>query len=137
MIDLTTGARDFDPRVADALMAQVERPAYEKITVPALALYAVQTRPEWEAWFDRNDPYIKETVEALHRVKEADRETRIRQFETDVKNGRVQRVPDADHYIIASNVQDVVDAIRGFRSLRSPHGRNPAERPHREETPGL
>lgn len=116
--DMSTGQVKHELLYLDALMAGIVAPEYEKITVPALALYAVPGSPNAlnEAWFDQNDPALQPTLQKLFEMTRARQMAQIESFATRVPDGRAIVMEDADHWIFLSNEQDVLAAIDEFVS---------------------
>ncbi len=115
-MDLAAGGRKYDERHAQAMMSGVIKPEYDKIVVPALAMYAVPSSVDkaMEPWYDKNDPRAREAVGELYRIRSAYQAAQIEQFKTRVVHSEVIVIKDADHSIFISNRDDVVRAMEGF-----------------------
>lgn len=116
MLDLESGSRRIDPRIAEAIIAGLISPEYEKIKVPALAIYAVLGSPDsmMEDWYDHGDPGMWETVKKLFRLRSEFQRSQITKFDTELPDSTVIELVDADHSIFYSNQDDVLQATRQF-----------------------
>lgn len=115
-VNLNSGKPAMDQRIFEAIKAQVKSPEYEKIEVPALAIYASPTTADrlMKPWYDRSDPMIQQTVKEIFRLI---RQSRLKQsglFSSRVKDSEVLILDDADHIVFLSNRDDVVEAIQSF-----------------------
>lgn len=114
--DLSTGINRHNSLYLDAIMMGLQAPQYSRITVPALALYAVPGSADalMEAWYDRNDQRIRETVNALYTMDSARKQAEMARFEQEVANSQVIAITDADHWIFVSHPDEVLAAIVEF-----------------------
>jgi len=114
--DLSTGINRHNSLYLDAIMMGLQAPQYSRITVPALALYAVPGSADalMEAWYDRNDQRIRETVNALYTMDSARKQAEMARFEQEVANSQVIAITDADHWIFVSHPDEVIAAIDRF-----------------------
>lgn len=112
------GTPAMDARAAQAIIAAIDAPDYPAIQVPALAIYAIpDPRKPLPPWYDANDAELIATLEELGQLINDGRRKNIELFRRDVSQGEVLELPNADHYLIQSNPQEVLDAIKAF-SLR-------------------
>ena len=118
ILNLDIGNLKHDPRIWDAIIAQVKRPAYEKIVVPALGIYALATSPDrlMKPWFDQSDIHTRRTVDELFELQHHSRLKQIEKFSSGVKDAEVVVLEDADHIVHVSNKDDVIMAIDIFAS---------------------
>lgn len=114
--DLASGNGKHDPLYLDAIMMGLQPPRYEKIAVPALALYAVPGSPDalMEAWYDAGDPEVQAAVNELYRMDRQGRAAQISRFDSEVQDSQVVVLEDADHWIFVSHEQEVLGAIERF-----------------------
>lgn len=116
-VDFSTGTMSSDPRLADAIMAGLEPPEYEKILLPALSIYAIdQASPEdyIKPWFDRNDPLVQSTVEELYQIRSTYQVEQIQQFGDRVRHSEVIVIENSKHWVFLVNEDEVVSAIDSF-----------------------
>jgi non-heme chloroperoxidase len=112
------GTPAVDVRTQQAIVAALEAPDYAAIKVPALAIYAMpDPRKAMPPWYDANDAELKATLEEIGRIDYDTRRKNIELFRRSVAQGEVLELPNATHYLIQSNQQQVLDAIETF-SLR-------------------
>jgi non-heme chloroperoxidase len=112
------GMPALDSRTQQAIVAAIEAPDYAAIKVPALAIYAMpDPRKALPPWYDANDAELKATLEELGRIDHDTRRKNIELFRRGVVKGEQLELPNATHYLIQSNQQQVLDAIETF-SLR-------------------
>ena len=118
LYDLASGAfrPRFDTRYLDAIEMGVEAPDYANISVPALAIYAVPSSPEslMEPWYNRNDPVIRRTIDEVFEWQVRIQSAQIARFRDGVTDSEVLVLYDADHRIIDSNEEEVLNAIDAF-----------------------
>jgi hypothetical protein len=114
--DFDTWATKYDPLYLDAIEMGLQAPDYARISLPALAIYAVPSSPEslMEAWYDRNDPMIREVVENAYQWQTRVQAEQIARFSEGVANSEVLILKDADHWIFVSNEEEVLSAIDAF-----------------------
>ena len=109
------GMPSMDARTPQAIVAAIEAPNYAAIQVPALAIYAIPDPGKaLPPWYDANDAELKATLEELGRLSDDTRRKNIELFRRGVSQGEVLELPNADHYLIQSNQQQVLDAIETF-----------------------
>lgn len=115
-MDLSVGRRKYDERHAQAMMSGVVAPAYDKIKVPALSMYAVPTSADklMEPWYGKNDARIREAVDARFKIRSEYQQKQIAKFKAEVANAEVVVLKDADHSIFISNQDDVVREMERF-----------------------
>jgi hypothetical protein len=109
------GMPGVDTRTQQAVLAAVEAPNYAAIKIPALAIYAIpEPGKALPPWFDANDAEAIATLEELGGIIADTRRKNIELFRRGVSQGEVLELPNADHYLIQSNQQQVLDAIETF-----------------------
>ena len=109
------GMPGLDARTQQAIVAAIEAPNYAAIKIPALAIYAIPDPGKaLPPWYDANDAELKSTLEELGRLINDTRRKNIELFRRGVSQGEVLELPNADHYLIQSNQQQVRDAIETF-----------------------
>jgi pimeloyl-ACP methyl ester carboxylesterase len=112
------GTPAMDARTPQAIIAAIEAPDYAAVKVPALAIYAIPDPGKaLPPWYDANDAEQKATLEEIGRLSDDSRRKNIELFRRGVSQGEVLELPNAHHYLIQSNQQQVRDAIEAF-SLR-------------------
>jgi non-heme chloroperoxidase len=112
------GMPGIDARTVQAIVAAIEAPDYAAIKVPALAIYAMPDPGKaLPSWYDANDAELKATLEELGRIDYHTRRKNIELFRRGVVQGEVLELPNATHFLIQSNQQQVLEAIETF-SLR-------------------
>lgn len=105
----------IDARAQQAIIAAVEVPNYAAIKIPALAIYAIpDPGTALPPWYDANDAQLKAALEELGRLDYDTRRKNIELFRRGVSQGEVLELPNATHYLIQSNQQQVLDAIETF-----------------------
>ncbi|GAB5499981.1 MAG: hypothetical protein PsegKO_22920 [Pseudohongiellaceae bacterium] len=114
--DLSTGGIKHDELYLDALMGGIQAPDYERIAVPALALYAVSSSPAafMEAWYEQDDPRIQQIVHELHQMDRNRKLPEVERFRSQVPHSRAVILEDADHWIFLSHESEVLAEIRRF-----------------------
>lgn len=114
--DLNTGAIRHDSLYLDAVLMGMQAPNYLGIAIPSLGIYAMPGSPValMEAWYDRENPEIQSTVDALFRMERANKERQIRQFDTLIPDSDVVVLEDADHWIFLSHEAEVLAAMEAF-----------------------
>lgn len=109
------GMPGIDARTVQAIVAAIEAPNYAAIKVPALAIYAMPDPGKaLPSWYDANDAELKATLNELGRIDYDTRRKNIELFRRSVVQGEVLELPNATHYLIQSNQQQVLDAIETF-----------------------
>ncbi len=108
------------PAVIDSLMlAGCGHPDYRAVRTPALAIYAVvdsaaQVFPRWPS-LDRRD---RESAELFTRILQAWAATERARFARELPAAQVLELHGANHYVFASNPEQVVKAMRAFLASR-------------------
>jgi pimeloyl-ACP methyl ester carboxylesterase len=107
-------------RLVNATEAGVQRPRYEAITAPVLALFAMPDGPQYfmKPWYDASDPQLERLLAAMAagvaQLKGAARD----RFAQLVPAAEVRDMPGAAHGMHMSNRDDVAAAIREFVAAR-------------------
>lgn len=109
------GQANIDPRARQAIVAALQPPDYGSVQVPALALYALgDAAVTLPPWYERDDPGLRATMAEVARLRRAAQRADIVAFRRGMRDAEVLEIPDARHYIIQSNPQDVLTAIEKF-----------------------
>ena len=109
------GMPGIDELTVQAIIAAAEAPNYAAIQLPALAIYAIpEPGKAFPPWYDANDAEVKTTLEEIGRISYDTQRKNIERFRRSVSQGQVLELPNADHYLIQSNQQQVLDAIETF-----------------------
>ncbi len=117
VFDFATGRPNLDPRIADAIMAGLAPPHYERIDLPSLAIYGIeQDSPEdyMRPWFDADDPLIQESVTQLFAMRSRFQWEQIDHFREQVPQAEVVVLQDSDHWVFVANEDEVLAAMEGF-----------------------
>ena len=114
--DLANGEVRHDALYLDAIIMGLQEPQYDKIAVPALALYAMPGSPEalMKPWYDAADPEVQSAVNELYRMDRQGKAIQIARFDSEVPDSQVVVLEDADHWIYVSHEQEVLGAIERF-----------------------
>ena len=109
------GMPNIDTRAQQAITAALLAPDYERVKLPALAVYAIE-HPDapLPPWYDPDDAELLATVAEIARLRDTARRANIERFRRDMKRGQVLELPHAQHYVIQSNPEEVLDAIEKF-----------------------
>jgi non-heme chloroperoxidase len=109
------GVPSIDGRAQQAISAAIGKPDYAKVKVPALAIFAIpDPNAPLAPWFDANDPGVMAALAERARLSDALRRESIELFRRGVAKGQVIEMPNARHYIIQSNQDEVLQAIEDF-----------------------
>jgi pimeloyl-ACP methyl ester carboxylesterase len=116
--DLGTGSNRHDALYLDAIMASIKAPDYGQISVPALAIYAIPGSPTalMEAWYDKDDPVLRELVSELYLLDKAHALSQMTRFDDEVADSQVLAIENADHWIFVSHEQEILKAMQEFIS---------------------
>jgi non-heme chloroperoxidase len=114
--DLATGANRHNSLYLDAIMMGLQAPDYARITVPALAIYAVPSSPAalMEGWYPVNDPVIEKAVAELYQIDSQRKAAEMARFDNEVPDSEALAIEDGDHWIFLSHEQEVLAAIESF-----------------------
>jgi len=124
------GNAGVDMRLVDAIEAGVQRPRYEAITAPVLALFAMPDGPQYfmKPWYNTNDPQLEQTLAAMAagvtQLKGAARD----RFAQLVPAAEVRDMPGAAHAMHMSHRDRVAAEIQRFvetrvKSITAPRSR--------------
>jgi pimeloyl-ACP methyl ester carboxylesterase len=114
------GNAGLDMRLVDATEAGVQRPRYEAITAPVLALFAMPDGPQYfmKPWYDADDPQLQQTLTnmaaGVTQLKGAARD----RFAQLVPAAEVRDLPGAAHGMHMSHRDEVAAEIRRFVETR-------------------
>jgi hypothetical protein len=109
------GMPNLDVRAQQAIVVAVEAPDYAAIRIPALAIYAIPDPGKpLPPWYDANDAELRATLEELGRLDYDTRRKNIELFRRGVSQGEALELPNATHWLLQSNQQQVLDAIETF-----------------------
>ena len=97
-------------------MMGLQAPAYERITIPALGIFAVPGSPAalMEAWYDQDDPAVQETLAELYEVELQSKQSEIDRFDSGIQDSQAIALENADHWIFLSHEEAVLRVIEGF-----------------------
>jgi non-heme chloroperoxidase len=106
---------DPPPDVEQAIVTSFESPHYERITAPALAIYALpRSGKEMFAAYDLVDKSAQSRVDAVWPTWVSFVRSEEQRFRTRVRNGRTLEIPGASHYVFLTNPNETAHAVRGF-----------------------
>jgi pimeloyl-ACP methyl ester carboxylesterase len=109
------GTPGIDARIQQAIIAAIEAPDYAAIKVPALAIYAIpEPGKALPPWYDTNDAELMATLTELGRINANAQRKSIELFRRGVSQGEALEMPNATHWLIQSNQQQVLEAIETF-----------------------
>ena len=109
------GIPNIDGRATQAMIAAIEAPDYALVKIPALAIYAIENAGSpLPPWYDANDKELIATLAERSRLSDALKRESIELFRRHVEKGQVLEMQNAQHYIIQSNPQEVLEAIEKF-----------------------
>ena len=101
--------------ISEAIAKSVEHPPYERVQVPALAIYAVPTAPEhifrYYASVDREAQALLQSNLGRFAPWAAGERDRFRR---ETRFGRVVQLVGASHYLFISREATVLQEIRSF-----------------------
>lgn len=97
-------------------MMGLQAPAYERITIPALGIFAVPGSPAalMEAWYDQDDPAVQATLAELYEVELQRKQSEIDRFDSGIQESQAIVLENADHWIFLSHEAEVLRAIEEF-----------------------
>jgi non-heme chloroperoxidase len=109
------GAPSIDSRTQQAIDAALHAPDYAAIKLPALAIYAFEdaAKPP-PPWYDADDAKLLASLAEIRKLGEAMKRENMAAFKSGVAKGQVLALPNATHYLIQSNQQQVLEAIETF-----------------------
>jgi non-heme chloroperoxidase len=114
------GTPTSDVRTRQAITAQIARPDYAAVKVPALAVYAIaDPQTPLPPWYDGNDSELMATLREIGRITYETQRRNIEMFRRCVAGGQVLELPKARHYLIQSNQTEVLEAIENFAAVRT------------------
>jgi len=98
-----------------AMMTIFERPAYEKIKAPALALYCVNDSVQGLFnYYHQLDTEQQEAATEVFRLEQVFLKQQMALFTSNVKNGKVLEFHGANHHLFVSDSAEVSKEIRKF-----------------------
>jgi pimeloyl-ACP methyl ester carboxylesterase len=98
------GTANIDARSAQAIKAAIRAPDYARVTLPALAIFAFESR-------DADSSAVRAEIRKLEdELKHENMEA----FRRGMVNGEALAMENASHYIIQSNPAQVIERIREF-----------------------
>jgi pimeloyl-ACP methyl ester carboxylesterase len=108
--------RDVTPdSIGAAIIAGVERPAYARIAVPALAFYAVADSPkDLVPAYSALDSAGRAAAQKVFDTFQPFARTAREQFRREVRQGRAIELHGAHHYVFISNATEVARETRAF-----------------------
>jgi non-heme chloroperoxidase len=109
------GAPNVDARTQQAIDAALQKPDYARLKIPALAVYAIpDPNAPLPPWFDPKDQDVAAKLVERARLLDEMRRRSIELFRRNVEQGQVLEMQKANHYIIQSNQNEVLEAIEKF-----------------------
>jgi pimeloyl-ACP methyl ester carboxylesterase len=102
--------------ISDHILAGLERPAYEKIRVPALAIYQPNDLRFTYPNYDRFDESNRRRADEANEQIRAWTAHSIAQFREEVAGGRVVVLNTGSHYVFVTNEAEVIRLTRDFLS---------------------
>jgi pimeloyl-ACP methyl ester carboxylesterase len=98
-----------------AITAAIEPPNYAALKTPALAIYAfADPQHPLPSWYDAHDEQLMAALAEINRIAEAKKHKEIERFRLEVEHGEVLEMPNAMHYVVQSNQEEVLAAIERF-----------------------
>ena len=105
------------PAILTKVAAAVQRPSYEKIAAPALAIYAVKKTPQQMfPAYESSDPKMQAALRTIFTSESEFQRKQREQFLREMKNGRAIRIIGANHYVFISNREEVLRDVDSFLS---------------------
>jgi pimeloyl-ACP methyl ester carboxylesterase len=105
-----------------ATMTAGEKPDYERVRVPALAIFAVQrSARDVDPWLRTDNPDRLAALEEAYAFGNAERHSAKKAFAGGATNRRVVELKGANHCVFLSNEIDVLREVRSFMSPMQNH----------------
>jgi non-heme chloroperoxidase len=110
------GLPAVDFRLVNAIMANLQRPRFEAISAPVLALYAIPEGADhfMKSWYDRNDPRVLQQVAAMTDNQARLKREQMSLFQQLVPRAETKEMLNASHLMHLSHRDEVVAEIRSF-----------------------
>ena len=109
------GMLGMDARAQQAITSALKAPDYAAITMPALAIYAIPDPGKpLPPWYDTNDAGLMKTLTEIGRLGADTQRKNIELFRRGVIHGEALEMPKANHWLMQSNQQQVLEAIETF-----------------------
>lgn len=110
--DFVSGTRTTDQRIGQAIITQLEAPRYERITAPAVAIYALENAAHiMRPWYDPDDQLLRQQAEEAYRQRTKFQAEQISYFRNNMPKAEVIEIQGGDHAIYTSHPDEVVAAI--------------------------
>lgn len=105
--------------LANSVLPHLQRPAYSKLRSPALAIFAASDSIQLLVpYFAALDSTEKQTVTKFAAAIAPLRTASVEQFKSEVHDGEVLELHNANHYVFISNEAETLHAIRDFLARR-------------------
>lgn len=116
--ELDTGQIKHNSLYLDAITMGLRPPEFERITIPALGIFAMPGSPAalMEAWYDKNDPVVQQTLSELFEKEREMKLAAIARFDREIPDSTALALENADHWIFLSHEMQVLQAIDEFIS---------------------
>lgn len=113
--DGTVGAELFSAFVRDAIFKGRQKPDYQDIRVPVLALFALPRPLEDEiSQYKPKDAEERDAMAQQYKIHQAIVKKHMRDLQAGVPTARVVTFPGANYYIFLSNKADVLREMQAF-----------------------
>jgi non-heme chloroperoxidase len=117
----SAGVPSIDGRAQQAISAAIQAPDYQRVKIPALAIYSFpDPNAPLPPWFDPNDKELMAHLAERSRIGDALKRESIELFRKNVEKGQVLEMQNATHYIFQSNQNEVLEALEKFAGDLAP-----------------
>ena len=111
--DFTSGTRTTDQRIGQAILTQLEAPRYQRISAPAVSIYALEEITEIiRPWFDPEDEMLRRKAVEYYHLRAKFQAEQISAFKNSMPHAEVIEIAGGDHAIHISHEDEVIAAIR-------------------------
>jgi len=112
-------ASRVEPRIPQAIASSTKKPAYSRVTVPALALFAIPASAnEMFSWVNTEDPALRKTAERLYEMNVVNIRRQAAMFDSEVVDSKTVELIGAKHGLFLSNEPEVLEEIRKFSAAK-------------------
>jgi pimeloyl-ACP methyl ester carboxylesterase len=109
------GAPAIDERTQQAIAAAIEPPDYAALKLPVLAIFAIaDPGKSLPPWYDPESATLKAALKERAHILDAKKRRDIEMFKKGVTHGEVLELANAEHNIILSNPEEVLEAVQKF-----------------------
>jgi non-heme chloroperoxidase len=103
-----------EPRIVQAIVAGIKRPAYASVSAPALAIFAIPPSPgALFPWIVTEDPIVQKNMTSLYELNLANIRRQMATFDNEVVQSQAIELA-AGHNVYVTNEADVLKAIFEF-----------------------